>query len=307
VAVQLRATEEDLDVRVALHTVSYAGLWGQHALSLDDTLRRAADLGFDGVLIMAKRPHGSLLDLDEARCAELRALLDGLGLACLGLAGYTDFLATSPGPEVPLLEYQLAAVDGLCRATAALGGSCLRVFTGYLPPDVSPAAGRRRVVDALRAAAELAARHGITLGVQNHHDLAVDSASFADLLREVDHPHCRAMYDAWSPAARGEDVYQGALRLAPWTLNTTVADYVRRPRWRYRSDIVDYERLEPDELAAVPLGEGFVPYEEFMCGLTDGGFEGWVTYEMCSPLRDGGSAAVLDTYARAALETIRSW
>jgi sugar phosphate isomerase/epimerase len=289
----------------ALHSVSYAGLWGQHALSLDDTLRRAADLGYDGLLVMAKAPHAAVLDLTPGRCAQLAALAGQLGLALPGLAAYTDFLAESAGPEVPLGEYQLAALDRLCAAAADLGGGLVRVFSGYLRPGADPGAAWRRVVESLRRAADLAAGRGVTLMLQNHHDLAVDTAALARLLAEIDHPHCRAAYDAWSPALRGEDLYQGALRLAPLTLHTTVADYVRQPRWRYRPELVNYERLWPDEVRAVPLGEGLVAYEEFFCGLADGGFEGWVTYEMCSPLRDGGAASVLDQYARSALAALK--
>ena len=57
-------------MKTALHSVSYAGVWpGQARLSLDDFLVRAKALGYDAVMLMAKRPHLSLLDYgaDERR------------------------------------------------------------------------------------------------------------------------------------------------------------------------------------------------------------------------------------------------
>ncbi len=52
--------------QTALHSVSYAGVWaGQARLSVDQFLARAKLLGFDGVMLMAKRPHLSVLDYDE--------------------------------------------------------------------------------------------------------------------------------------------------------------------------------------------------------------------------------------------------
>ena len=45
-----------------LHSVSYSGSWGQPALTVEQFLDKAADLGYDGVMLMAKRPHLSLLD-----------------------------------------------------------------------------------------------------------------------------------------------------------------------------------------------------------------------------------------------------
>ncbi|MHC4438415.1 MAG: hypothetical protein ACYS3S_13725, partial [Planctomycetota bacterium] len=55
----------DFKVKTCLHSVSYAGFWrGQARLSIDDFLDKAKQLGFDGVMIMAKRPHVSVLDYD---------------------------------------------------------------------------------------------------------------------------------------------------------------------------------------------------------------------------------------------------
>lgn len=294
-------------MRFALHTVSYAGLWGQHALGLDDTIRRAAELGYDGVLIMAKRPHASLLDCDERRCEGLRELCARVGIEVMGLAAYTDFTGGLRAVEVPFDEYQLYAIDGLCAMTAALGGAYLRIFTGYESEHLGIVAQWNRIVRCLREAADIAARHDVILGLQNHHDLAVHTDAYAELLDEVDHPHLKAMYDAWSPALRGEDLYQGALRMAPRTVNTTVADYIRLPRYHYRSDLTDYVRVAPDDVRAVPLGDGFVDYEQFIGGLVDGGFDGWVTYEMCAPLRGGGGEENLDRCAALALEVMRGW
>jgi sugar phosphate isomerase/epimerase len=56
---------------------------------------------------------------------------------------------------------------------------------------------------------------------------------------------------------------------------------------------------------AAALGEGFVDLEAFFAGLGEGGFDGYVAYEMCSPVRGGGSEANLDRVARASLDTIR--
>lgn len=294
-------------MRYALHTVSYAGLWGQHELPLEATIRKAAELGYDGVLIMAKRPHASLVDLDDAGCEQLLKLCGSLPIEVMGLAGYTDFTGGLRAGEVPFDEYQLAAVSRLSELTANLGGNYLRIFTGYETPELPYPKQWQRVVRCLREAADLAAAHNVILGLQNHHDLAVHTDAYAELLTEVDHPHCRAMYDAWSPALRGEDLYQGALKLGSRTVNTTVADYVRFPRYRYRGDLVDYQRDLPDDVRAVPLGDGFIDYPTFVNGLRDGGFDGWITYEMCSPLRGGGSVENLDRCAARALEVMKSW
>jgi hypothetical protein len=67
---------------------------------------------------------------------------------------------------------------------------------------------------------------------------------------------------------------------------------------------VNYERLD-DTVRAVPLGAGFVDLEGFFTGLREGGFDGYAAYEMCSPLRGGGSEENLDHAARTSLDVIR--
>src|ERR671925_360174 len=96
----------------------------------------------------------------------------------------------------------------------------------------------------LEAVLDKAAQFGAD-GVQNHHDVAAHHESLLDLLREVDHPNCRACFDAWSPALQGVDLAAAAQQLVPYTAHTTIADYVRRPRFSYQPNLVNYVP-EPD-------------------------------------------------------------
>jgi sugar phosphate isomerase/epimerase len=96
---------------------------------------------------------------------------------------------------------------------------------------------------------------------------------------------------------RGDELYETARHMAPHSAITTNADYVRLPRYRYRPELVNYERVQPDLVRAVHFGEGCIDYRAFFSGLRDGGFDGIATYEMCSPLRGGGSLENLDRCA----------
>jgi len=253
---------------------------------------------------MGKRPHLSGLDVNEESLAKIKEKLRAKGLGMIGVAAYTDFLAAG-AHEVPWLEMQLGYVESCARQCAALGGDLVRVFTGYERPGESLFRQWSAVLSALREAADRAAAHGVKLVVQNHHDLAVDSEALRMLLEEIDRPNVFAGYDAWSPFLRGEDLRAGARLLAPRAAMTIVADYRRLRRHRYRPDLVNYERLEPDFVRAVLPGQGEIDYRSFFAGLAEGGFGGWAVYEMCSPLIGGGAAANLDRHARAFLDIMR--
>jgi len=283
-------------MRHCLFSISYGGLWGQTALDLPMFVAKAASLGFRSVMLAGKRPHLSPLDYAPEQVTALKACLDRHGVACPVVAAYTDF-AGMAAAEVPATELQVAYIESLCRVGRGLGASIVRVFTAYESDSQPLASIWTRVVTALREACDRAAAYGFTVAIQNHHDIGVHSDALLELLTEIDRPNCKLGFDAWSPALRGEDLYESARRMAPYTAITTNADYVRLPRFRYRPDFVNYEQVNPDLVRAVPFGDGFIDYRVFFSGLRDGGFDGVATYEMCSPLRGGGSIENLDRCA----------
>lgn len=281
-----------------LHTVSYAGFWrGQARLSLEETLQKAADLGFDGVEIVAKRPHASVLDLGPREREALRGQLERLSLECACLAGYTNFTADAEHPEIPQREIQTLYVAELARLGHDLGCPIVRVFTGYERSDLPFAQQWERCVEALRECAERAAPFGVTIAIQNHHDIAVTAADLAEMIAEIDRPNCRAAYDAWAPTLQGLDIAGEVDRIARYVVYTTVADYQLRPRFSYQSRLVNYVR-QPDRTLAVPPGEGIIDYRAFFGALRRHGYDGPVAYEMCSELQGGGSIENLDAHAR---------
>jgi sugar phosphate isomerase/epimerase len=293
-------------MELSLFSVSYAGLWGQQRLDLAGFVAHAAELGYSSVMLMGKRPHLSPLEADDAAIAALRAALSANRVRCAAIAGYTDF-APQRAAEVPFAEMQFRYVGDLCRIARQLDAPLVRIFTAYEHEAAAPAAAWSHVVACLRECADRAADFGVTLAVQNHHDVALHTDALVELLDEVDRPNVKVGFDAWSPALRGEDLYEAARKIASRTAMTTNADYIRLPRYRYRPELVNYEPLVPDLVRAVPFGEGFIDYEAFFAGLADGGFDGLANYEMCSPLRGGGTADNLDACARTYLAWMRQY
>jgi sugar phosphate isomerase/epimerase len=289
-----------------LHSVSYSGSWGQHALSVEEFVDKAAELGYDGVMLMAKRPHLSVLDWHTEPRRLLRERLESRGLRTVCIAGYTNFTADLEHGDIPHREIQISHVSDLAEMAHDLGGTLVRVFTGYESQSATPHAQWKMIVEALRECSRRAAQFGVTIGVQNHHDLACGFESLNDLILEVDEANCRAMFDAWAPALHGADLAAAAARLAPRTVHTTVANYQIRPRYKYLPTLVNYEKQTP-EIRAVPIDEGFIDYAAFLSAMEAGGYCGAVAYEMCSPLHGGGSVENLDCYARKFLDFMRAY
>ncbi len=289
-----------------LHSVSYAGAWPGHSLlGVEAFLEKAVELGYPAVALVAKRPHVSPLDYDAGARQALKQRIRELGLELAALMGYTDFTAGLERPGIPAAEMNAAYVEALCRLAADLDTTRLRIFTGYERANVPYNAQWGELVRGIRLAARQAARYGVTLLLQNHHDLAAHHEQLLWLLREAGEPNIKLAFDAWSPFLQG--LSGAALREAveavgPWIAWTTVADYVVHPRYRYEPQLVNYVRQQPDVVRAVPPGDGLVDYAAFFEGLRNVGYQGHVAYEMCAVLEGGGSLENLDRTARRFLE-----
>ncbi len=290
-------------MKPTLFSVSYAGLWGQHELSLPQFIHKAAQLRYEAVELMGKRPHLSVLDWNENGLAELRGTAAEAGVEIATVAGYTDF-ALGSATETPSVEMQIAYVTRLAEMANKLGAKIVRIFTSYMTDERAYAKDWDLSVRAVRECSQRAADWGVTIGVQNHHDVGVGVEAYEEFLNDVDHPNCRAMFDPWSVALQGENLRAAARRLAPRMVQTTLADYVRLPRFAYQPGLVNYREVDA-MVRAVPLGEGFIDLDGFFAGLKEGGFNGYVAYEMCSPLRGGGALENLDAAASKSLQRIR--
>lgn len=292
----------------ALHSVSYSGIWrGQAQLSLDQFLVKAKELGFAHVEVMAKRPHLSPVDYDAEARKKLKARMQELGVKIVCLAGYSDFTAGIDKAGIPSAEIGAIYVGELARLARDLDIPMVRVFTGYEREGVPFDAQWAAVVLGLKLSARKASEYGVTLVVQNHHDIGIHPDATYWLMREVAEPNVKAAFDAWSPALqglRGKELGDAVRKMAPYTVYTTVADYVKQPRYRYNSQITNYLRQD-DIIRAVPFGTGFIDYKSFFEAMKETGYRGYVAYEMCEVLEGGGSLENLDKTAKKFLEYFR--
>lgn len=260
-------------------------------------------MGFSSVMIAGKRPHLSPLDATPAMIEQVRETLAEAGVWCDVIAGYTNLSQpSSVGSEVPFSEFQIAYVESLARIAAQLGAGIVRIFTAYDVEGQDLQLQWNRCVAVIREMCDRAAQYGVTLAVQNHHDMGLATESLLELLADIQRPNCKLGFDAWSPALRGESLYEAAKMAAPHTVITTNADYIKVPRYRYRPELVNYEQLPVDWVRAVPFGTGFIDYPTFFRGLRDGGFDGPAVFEMCSPIRGGGELSNLDACADSYLK-----
>jgi len=300
----------DFKVKTCLHSVSYMGIWrGQATLSVDEFLLKARDLGFDGIMLAAKRPHLSLLDYDDAARMKLRNRIRELGLELVCIAGYNDFTAGVDKAGIPNTEIQAVYIGELARLAHDLGTNMVRIYTGYERADLPYDKQYSMVVEGLQMAGKIAAGYGVTLAIQNHHDIALHHEAMKWLIDEVKLPNVKAAFDCWSPTLEGltpEEIRKAVFTMSPYLVHTTTADYKELPRYKYEHLQTNYVKLE-SQMRAVPMGMGFLDYGTFIKALKEIGYQGFIAYEMCEVLEGGGSVENLDKSARMFLEYVKQF
>jgi len=185
----------------------------------------------------------------------------------------------------------------------------VRIYTGYERPDLPYDKQYAMVVEGLQMAGRLAAKYGVTLAVQNHHDIALHHDAMKWLLDEVNLPNVKAAFDCWSPTLEGlssEEIRKAVHTMKPYIVHTTTADYKKLPRFKYEHLQTNYIPLVP-QMRAVPMGQGFLDYKTFINTLREIGYQGYIAYEMCEVLEGGGSVASLDRCATTFLQYVKQF
>jgi sugar phosphate isomerase/epimerase len=139
----------------------------------------------------------------------LRQRCSDAGLMSLAVTAYTSFVSDS-------VKDRQANVDELKRyadLTAELGASYVRTFLGELPKGTSlDSSIYEKISDCLHAASEHAVSVGVKIAIEPHDDF-VRSSTIVPLLRRVQHPALRVIWDIGNAFAAGEDPAEGFVLL----------------------------------------------------------------------------------------------
>jgi D-psicose/D-tagatose/L-ribulose 3-epimerase len=211
------------------------------------------DAGFDGVEI-------PIFDREVDKYAKLRTRLDGLGLEALAVSarGPDDNpIAADPAEAI-------AATKANLDSAAALGaplicgplGAPLGVFSGA-PPTAEEKA---RSVAYLREVAPYAEERGVTIALEylNRFEMYLTNtaADLAALVREVDHPRVRMMYD---------------------TFHAHIEEKDPRAALRDCADVLVHVHVSENDRSTP--GAGQVAWDETFAGLEEIGYDGWIVIE----------------------------
>ncbi|HSK67745.1 MAG TPA: sugar phosphate isomerase/epimerase family protein [Candidatus Limnocylindria bacterium] len=285
-------------MKVGLYSISYSGTWynDKPALTVEEVIDKAKKYGYDGVEIDLKRPHGSPIDLDERRCAEIRAYAEQQGIEICGVAANNNF--ASPVPEH--IENELLMVREQIRVARQLGAPVLRLFAawrgitfrnGIATYEVTRKMDhfydsldyevRQRITECFRECAKWAEEAGVTLALQNHEPVIRSYTDMLDFVRWVGSPRFRCCLDApncgLTEKTQSDEYLEQAVKDVGDLQTISHANGELREE-DGRVVMFPYE-------ARLPI---YPNYRAFIRALAAQGYEGYINYEFCHmPFYDG--------------------
>ena len=286
-------------IKVGLYSISCSGTWfhDRPALTVEEFIDTAKKYGYQGVEIDLKRPHGSPLDLDEKRCAEIRAYADRAGLPICALSANNNF--AMPIPE--LVENELLMVREQIKVARRLGAPVLRLFAAWRGIVMREGIATyevthhpeyygmlryqqvQQILKCFRECVKWAEDAGVVLALQNHHPIIETYQDMLEYVRLVDSPYFKCCFDApclgWNATVQSDEYIWkathdvGSLQ----TLSHANAEFVERPDGTI--EMISFDPHEQPVLTNYPM---------FVKALKDIGYDGYINFEFCHmPFHDG--------------------
>jgi len=282
-------------MKFALLTVTYGGLFYKgEALSLEQQIQKAKELGFDALAIETKRPVASPLDLSKAERNRIKGIAADEGLPLCAIESMSNF----GGKHMEERENNLAMMRMVLEMANDLGVDLVKIFAAWPgiindEEDVSmygqfergnyykrlfPAELRvwNRCVQGIRETADMAADMGITLALQNHAPvLAKGYEDTLNMMQEIDRKNVKLCIDVPLFYERQSDEYirEAVQKCGKDLLHTHYG------AWNFR-ETSDGEIVQDPS----PSTGELINYAAFIEELHNIGYKGYLTSEYCLPV-----------------------
>lgn len=304
-------------MKIGLYSITYLGVWYRGgALSLEEFIKQTKKLGYSGIEIDGKRPHGNPMDLSAGARREIKQMTADEGLDMVAVASNNDFCSLIPEHR----ECQLLMVREQIKLAADLGAPIVRLFVGWpgivlhdglahydiaarMKADslalVSRAETWEFARDCFREAACIAEQEGVTLVLQDHHPVIRDHNDVMSMIAQVNSPAFKACLDV--PLFPRQD--------DEWVAQAVQAGGSQQIHTHYNGE---FQRDSSGKVVQKPLAfykRQYVNYPAFVRELKKIGYTGYHCFEFCheayNDLWEPQGREYVDEQAALALEYLK--
>jgi sugar phosphate isomerase/epimerase len=248
---------------------------------IEQAIERIAELGYEGVELMADIPHAWPATTTEARLAEIRRKIAECNVTISNINAFMtraiqDFWHPSwiePDPDFRAMRIE--HTKNALRMAAKLGAACITTEPGGpLPARMSRDDAMDLFVAGLNEALRVAEEVGVLLLVEPEPELLIENASqFEALAARIDSPAFALNFDIGHFFCVGEPLVDTVRRLRPWTRHYHIEDI---PSSRVHQHLVP--------------GRGAIDFVKVLAAIHETNYAGWITVELYPYLDDPDAA-----------------
>jgi sugar phosphate isomerase/epimerase len=246
---------------------SYYAVWKRGDIDIPGFIRTVREKGADGV---------ELLDFFwKDKSSEITAVEDALAETATPVAVYSvsnNFVNADEAARLAQVQVIKSGVD----SAKHFGAKVVRVFAGNYDEQHSYHQSFNWIVDGLKAAADYAAEHGMTLALENHGRLAGRSGQVKQIIAAVNNPALKANPDTGNFLLVHQTPYEAVKELAPYAAMVHFKDFQEVPQ---TFSAFAYVSLDGLKYAGTAIGEGDVALSLCVDELRNAGFDGWINIE----------------------------
>lgn len=266
-------------MKIAGHTM------GTPEYTLDEAVTLFSTLGFDGIEIIWDDNYGCALrknaSLESLKKFKQRVQDSHLDVACL-----TPYMTEINSLNKEHVQRDVEDFMRCIEVASELECPCIRVYGGsYMREQEASVRARKeqQLIESLHTLGHKAAKFGVVFVVETHFNtLTCTAVETAWIIRRVNHPNVKVLYDQPNLGFVGAEEYQEALKLLEGLIKMVhVKDFVfKDPEKRaFKASYVTNVKVSERIIRSKIPGEGIMPWPEIINALKAQRFNGYLSLE----------------------------
>lgn len=263
------------DIKYCVSTYSFNKLMKKGEMTQLDTIKKAKEMGFDGIeVVELMAPEGEDIK-DYAKRFKEECDRVGIEIAnfCMG--------ASLIVPKVTdTIEAEMERIKKVIDAAEILGVKTMRHDAANdLGDYVSFDAALPELSKRIREIAEYAEKKGIKTTVENHGYIVQDALRVEKLLTAVNHKNFGLLLDMGNFMCAGDDLKKSASLIAPYAVMVHAKDFYYKSGDGMHPGEQFMQVRDGSFIKGAILGHGVVPVVQILRALKKADYKGWISLE----------------------------
>lgn len=263
-------------MKIAGHTM------GTPEYTVSEAIELFHDIGIEGAEIVVQDGYHSAIStactMEEIDAIKRCAKENNIEICCL--TPYNSYFNDLNDEK---RNSEIVAICKVIDACEHLGARFIRIYGGNLKAGDNNNLSERRLklVESMRYLGDIARSKQVTLVIENHFNtMCVSAKDSASIIKEVNHPNVRILYDQANLSFTENEGYKEAIAIQQqYVAYMHVKDFIFKNGVSFSSDEVSHPNESRRNVYTRVVGEGIIEWPEILLLVKQHGYDGWLSLE----------------------------